>query len=178
MNTVPIPLPDASSSRGGSGMIQKARYVHVNIISDGWEKLARFYESVFGCKRVLPERDMSGSWIENGTGVAGAHIRGAHLRLPGYGDDGPTLEIFQYDENIHGKRHEVNQTGISHIAFLVDNVEKALDEVIAGGGNLMGRIVSKQIEGVGLLTFVYAYDPDGNIIELQNWQISTRVDIS
>lgn len=151
-------------------MIQGAKYVHTNIISDNWERLASFYETVFGCVRVLPERDMSGQWIEDGTGVPGAHIRGAHLRLPGYGDAGPTLEIFQYDANKHGERRTVNQTGLVHIAFLVDNVENALDEVLAGGGSRMGKVVSKPIEAVGLLTFVYAYDPDGNIIELQNWQ--------
>ncbi len=163
-------MPKITTSSGGSGMIRGATYVHTNIISDDWERLARFYETVFGCMRVLPDRDMSGQWIEDGTGVPGAHVRGAHLRLPGYRDAGPTLEIFQYNSNVHGKRHRVNQTGLAHIAFRVDNVEKALTEVIAGGGSRMGKIVIKQIEGAGLLTFVYANDPDGNIIELQNWQ--------
>jgi catechol 2,3-dioxygenase-like lactoylglutathione lyase family enzyme len=151
-------------------MISNVKYVHTNIISDNWEQLARFYESVFGCKRVLPERDMSGQWIEDGTGVPRAHVRGAHLRMPGYGDSGPTLEIFQYNENVRGNRRPVNETGLAHIAFLVDDVEKALEEVITGGGSRMAKIVTRQIAGVGLLTFVYAYDPDGNIVELQSWQ--------
>ncbi len=151
-------------------MIANAKYVHTNVISENWEKLARFYEEVFGCRRILPERDMSGRWIEDGTGVPGAHLRGAHLRLPGHGDSGPTLEIFQYNSGIHGSDKKINETGFVHIAFLVDNVEEALKEVIARGGSQLGRVVTKDIENVGLLTFVYARDPDGNIIELQNWK--------
>jgi predicted enzyme related to lactoylglutathione lyase len=151
-------------------MISNAKFVHTNVISEDWEKLALFYEEVFGCIRIMPERDMSGTWIEDGTGVTGAHVRGAHLRLPGYGDGGPTLEIFQYNLGIHGGEKKINETGFVHIAFLVDDVEESLREFTAHGGSRLGRIVTKEIEGVGLLTFVYARDPDGNIVELQSWK--------
>ena len=77
----------------------KAIYRHTNIISKDWNKLAQFYETVFGCIRVPPERQLSGKWLDKGTGVAGAKISGVQLRLPGHGDTGPTLEIFQYAEN-------------------------------------------------------------------------------
>ena len=151
-------------------MIDEVKYVHTNVISEDWERLARFYEDVFGCRRVLPERDMSGRWIEDGTGVPGAHVRGAHLRLPGYGDSGPTLEIFQYNRGIRGIEKKINETGFAHIAFLVNDIEQALREVLGHGGTQLGRVVTKDIEEAGLLTFVYARDPDGNIIELQNWK--------
>ena len=147
-----------------------AKYVHTNIISEDWKNLARFYETVFGCKRVLPERNMSGPWIEDGTGVPNAQVQGAHLRLPGYGDSGPTLEIFQYNIGEQGTRKKINETGLAHIAFLVEDVAKALKEVIANGGSQLGKIVTKYIAEVGTLTFVYVRDPDGNIVELQNWK--------
>lgn len=151
-------------------MIENARFVHTNIISRDWERLARFYEEVFGCVRVLPERDMRGDWIERGTGVPGAHVSGAHLRLPGHGDTGPTLEIFQYNTVIEGPEKRVNETGIAHIAFHVDDVTRALAEVMSGGGSSLAEVVTKDIAGVGLLTFVYARDPEGNILELQSWK--------
>jgi predicted enzyme related to lactoylglutathione lyase len=147
-----------------------AKYVHTNIVSDNWEQLAKFYEKVFGCKRLLPERDMSGKWIEDGTGVTNAHIRGAHLRLPGYGDTGPTIEIFEYDQNFRVEKARINQPGFTHIAFLVDDVGNALKEVLSEGGGQVGSVVKKEFPQLGLLTFVYASDPDGNIIELQNWK--------
>ena len=41
-----------------------ARYVHTNLIAEDWKKLAGFYEEVFGCKIVPPERDFKGKEIE------------------------------------------------------------------------------------------------------------------
>ena len=80
-----------------SSMTINARYVHTNLIARDWRALARFYQDVLGCVPVPPERDLSGPDMDAGTGIPGAHLRGMHLRLPGRGDDGPTLEIFTYD---------------------------------------------------------------------------------
>lgn len=68
--------------------------------------MAEFYEQVLGCEPVPPERATGDQSVERCTGVPGAEVRGIHLRLPGYGDDGPTLEIFQYNkaENIFSKK--------------------------------------------------------------------------
>ena len=77
-------------------LVLDARFGHVNLIARDWHALADFYARVFGCSFVPPERDYRGPDLEAGTGVAGAALRGAHLRLPGLGPDGPTLEIYQY----------------------------------------------------------------------------------
>jgi len=79
-------------------MIRDARYAHTNLIARDWRSLARFYTDVFGCVIVPPERDYSGPELAAGSGVRGARLQGAHLRLPGHGGEGPTLEIFQYSE--------------------------------------------------------------------------------
>ncbi len=71
--------------------MNKARFVHTNLIANDWKKLAKFYEKIFGCKIVPPERELSGKLIEDVTGVPNAEINGVHLRLPGHGDSGPTL---------------------------------------------------------------------------------------
>ena len=148
----------------------KAKFIHTNIISDNWEQLAQFYEKVFGCTRVLPERNLSGKWIEDGSSVPGARIRGVHLQLPGHGDSGPTLEIFQYNKNFRANKTRINQPGFTHIAFLVDNVENALKEVLSAGGGQLGKLVTEDLPELGCLTFVYAKDPEGNVIELQSWK--------
>ena len=75
------------------------RYAHTSIVADDWRTLARFYAAVFGCSKVSPERDLSGDWLARGTGVPDAALRWVHLRLPGHGDDGPTLEIYTYRDN-------------------------------------------------------------------------------
>jgi predicted enzyme related to lactoylglutathione lyase len=148
----------------------RAKFVHTNLIARDWHGLAAFYEQVFGCVRVPPERDLSGPWLEAATMVTGARIRGAHLRLPGYGDDAPTLEIFEYSpQGPPAPGAAIHRPGFVHIAFRVDDVAAARDEVLAAGGSDFGQIVSTPVHGAGFVTFVYVADPEGNIIELQSW---------
>ena len=145
-----------------------SRYIHTNIVARDWKRLAVFYEKILGCIPVPPEREFSGKWLEVATGVPGAEIRGVHLRLPGYGKDGPTLEIFQYARLEERGNIAINRPGFAHIAFMVDDVTSARDAVVAAGGDVLGEIVSTEIPGAGTITFVYATDPEGNIIELQH----------
>ena len=146
------------------------KYKHTNIIARDWKMLAQFYEQVFGCVRLPPERHLSGAWLEKGTGVPDARFSGVHLRLPGWGEDGPTLEIFQYAQNEPKLTPEANREGFVHIAFEVDDVEKTLDMVRGHGGGAVGEVVTHEVKGVGRLVFVYATDPEGNILELQSWR--------
>jgi len=147
----------------------KAKYKHTNIVAQEWRKLAEFYQRIFGCVPVLPERASTGEWVERCTGVPGAEVSGIHLRLPGYGDDGPTLEIFQYNRAQKRAETAINRPGLAHLAFEVDDVEAARDAVIAAGGARVGDLVTVEIPGAGRITFVYLTDPEGNIIELQKW---------
>jgi len=107
--------------------------------------------------------------LDRVNGIPNAHLRGVHLRLPGYGDDGPTLEIFTYDQLIEGEVPKANECGFAHIAFGVDDVDQALQAVIAAGGGTVGEILTADVKGVGVLRIVYARDPEGNIVELQKW---------
>lgn len=150
-------------------MAIQARYVHTNLIAQNWRKLADFYEHVFGCIRVLPERNLSGRWLEEATGVSEAEIQGVHLRLPGYGDTGPTLEIFQYNQQQGKLPTALNRPGFAHIAFAVDDVAAARNAVLAAGGGVIGELTTVKIAGAGTITFVYLTDPEGNILELQQW---------
>ena len=146
-----------------------ARFVHVNLIAQDWKKLARFYERVFGCTLIPPERRLAGEWLAASTGVPDAQIQGAHLRLPGCGNEGPTLEIFQYDQQKTRPPTAINRPGFAHIAFTVEDVEATLDAVLAAGGSTVGQVVTLEVPYAGTITFVYAADPEGNILELQNW---------
>jgi catechol 2,3-dioxygenase-like lactoylglutathione lyase family enzyme len=150
-------------------MALSARFAHTNIVAQDWKRLAEFYQQVFTCVPVPPERNLSGQWVEDATSVPGAQIRGAHLRLPGYGERGPTLEIFQYNRQEQRSATAINRPGLAHIAFVVDDVQAARDAVIAAGGRDWGKIVSVEIPSAGSITFVYVTDPEGNIIELQRW---------
>ena len=146
------------------------RFAHTNIISTNWKELVEFYVKTFDCQIIPPIRNQSGEFLEKATGVKNAKLQGAHLLLPGHGKNGPTLEIFQY-ETIEGQENILpNKRGFGHIAFEVENVEQVLETMLKNGGQKLGEIVKKNIEGAGEITFVYARDPEGNIIELQNWK--------
>ena len=146
-----------------------AKYVHTNLIARDWKRLVRFYTDVFGCKPKDPERDMSGAWLDSVTSLGNAHLTGVHLRLPGYEQDGPTLEIFSYDELVERGMPAANHCGFAHIAFAVGDVDQALQAVIAADGGVVGKIATTELPGVGVLRVVYARDPEGNIVELQKW---------
>jgi predicted enzyme related to lactoylglutathione lyase len=146
-----------------------AKYVHTNLVAQDWRRLARFYQEVLGCTPVPPERNLAGAWLEAATGVRQARIQGIHLRLPGYGESGPTLEIFQYALEAERSPAGVNRPGYGHIAFAVEDVEQARQAVLAAGGSAVGERVSVPISGAGEITFAYMTDPEGNVVELQHW---------
>lgn len=146
------------------------KYTHTNIVARNYQDLARFYINVFGCEPVYPERNLSGEWIDQATNFKNVHIQGIHLRLPGYANS-PTLEIFQYNqEKEHHEIPAINRPGFAHIAFQVDDVNLLFARLLKSGGKKLGEIVEKEIEGVGVLTVVYARDPEDNIIEIQSWR--------
>lgn len=150
-------------------MIQGSRYGHTNLIARDWRRLAAFYQELFGCEVVPPERDYAGPALEAGTGVVGASVRGVHLRLPGHGRDGPTLEIYSYSIEADAPTPAVNRPGFAHIAFQVDAVHSARREVLAAGGRPVGDVVTLATATGARVTWCYVTDPEGNIIELQSW---------
>ena len=153
-------------------MIREVRYVHTNLVARDWRRLAAFYQTVFGCEPVAPERDYSGPTLEAGTGVPGARLSGMHLRLPGAGAGGPTLEIFAYSRLAGGPPPAVNRPGFAHIAFAVASVTEARAEVLAAGGSPVGEVVTMTVSNGAEVEWCYVTDPEGNIVELQAWRSS------
>jgi predicted enzyme related to lactoylglutathione lyase len=148
-------------------MIKGPRYVHTNLIAQDWQALARFYEQVFGCEPVPPIRDFAAHEVEAGTRVRGAALQGVHLRLRGHGPAGPTIEIFTYSQQLPAMPTAANRPGFAHIAFAVEDVAEAREEVLAAGGRSVGEIVTVTTSTGVTIEWCYVTDPEGNIIELQ-----------
>jgi len=145
------------------------KFVHTNIVAEDYRVLARFYQEVFQCRVKPPERQLMGEWLDSATGLSQAKLKGVHLILPGYGDGGPTLEIFSYNKMAEAGTATASTKGIGHIAFQVGDVRAVYDGALAAGASALGKISGKEIPGVGSLTFVYIRDPKGNIVEIQSW---------
>jgi glyoxylase I family protein len=62
-----------------------------------------------------------------------------------------------------------NREGLRHLAFEVDDVEEKARDVFRHGGRLLGQVSSTSVDDMGFLTFAYATDPEGNVIELLRW---------
>lgn len=147
----------------------QARYVHTNLIARDWLRLARFYQEVFGCVPVPPQRDFSGERFDALTNLPGARLQGMHLRLPGYGDSGPTLEIFSFTPDQEQSVPTVHRRGFGHIAFAVEDVAAARMAVLEAGGGTIGEVVTLTIAGGATVELCYLTDPEGNIVEVQKW---------
>jgi catechol 2,3-dioxygenase-like lactoylglutathione lyase family enzyme len=147
----------------------EARFGHINVVARGWRRLTDFYVRVFGCVVVPPERVYRGPDLAAGTGVPGAALRGVHLRLPGGGPDGPTLEIYQYEQELDALEPAANRPGFGHIAFVVPDVASARATVLAEGGGSVGEVVTLTTSDGRQVTWTYVTDPEGNIVELQSW---------
>lgn len=147
----------------------KIRYAHTNLVAKDWRRLAHFYEKIFACTPVSSERDHQGEKFSALTARPNARAQGRHLRVPGHGENGPTLEIFQFENGAAPLPPEITRPGFAHLAFEVPDVETKRAEVLAAGGRDYGQIVTLDIPGAGRLTLCYMCDPEGNIVELQHW---------
>jgi predicted enzyme related to lactoylglutathione lyase len=147
----------------------KIRYAHVNIIAADWRKLAEFYQTVFDCEPVSTERDHHGPHTDAVTGIENVRVQGQHLRVPGHGENGPTIEFFTYDQQLPGQKPAINRPGYAHVAFEVEDFDGVRQQVLNWGGSDYAEKITIDIPGAGRLTLLYMTDPEGNIIELQQW---------
>jgi len=145
------------------------KYLHTNLTVRNIEKMKEFYVSVFGFSPVREIHMIEGEWIEKITKVGEGKIKYVHLKFPGFQSPGPELELIQYLNPT--KQYDItpNTYGFGHLAFSVSDVKEALDLVTSAGGGSIGEIVTVEVPNRGLLTEVYATDPEGNIIELQSY---------
>ncbi len=145
------------------------KFAHVNIVSKNIQALAKFYQDAFECIPIFQPREISGSWVDQGTGLKNARLKTIQLKLPCCDKDSPALEIFEYDSTKEKQSPLANQLGLRHIAFLVDDVEAVRQRVLNFGGSDLGKITERDISGIGRLIFVYMKDPEGNIVEILKW---------
>lgn len=145
------------------------RYAHVNIIAQDWRRLMEFYVEVFHCEPVSSERDHHGEHTDALTGLKEVRVVGQHLRVPGHGENGPTIEIFTCDKALDPPGPAIHRPGFAHIAFEVDDFEGTRTKIKEFGGDDYAEKVTIDIPGAGKLTLIYMTDPEGNIVELQHW---------
>jgi catechol 2,3-dioxygenase-like lactoylglutathione lyase family enzyme len=137
---------------------------HTGYTVSDLDRSVAFYRDLLGCE-VVATQEKQGGYLGAIVGHPDAHVRMAHLRVPG---DGHVIELFQY--LAPGGAHpslEVRNVGTSHVCFLVDDLPATYRELQERG---VDSFVSPPVEvdtginrgGYGL----YLRDPDGITVEL------------
>ena len=113
---------------------------------------------------VVLRQTPGGTYLQQITGFPDAHIKQAHLSLPG---GGHRLELFEY-VNPKGQpvRSRNCDPGNTHLAFLVDDIDGMYARLSAKGVELVSPPITID-DGVNVgAKGLYLRDPDGFTIEL------------
>ena len=128
------------------------------------DRSVAFYRDVLGCE-VMAEQEKEGGYLAAIVGYPDAHVRMAHLRVPGAEH---VIELFEYLAPV-GTRADVEprNVGASHLCFLVDDLPALYEELREMG---VDSFVSPPVEvdtGVNKGGYaLYLRDPDGISVEL------------
>lgn len=135
---------------------------HVGLTVKDLDRSIQFYCAVLDC--VVQERAViNGAEVETLTGIPGAVIHTADLKLP----RGGMLELLQYVGSTQTLVQRRFDAGHSHIAFGVDNVEAARSRALSAGALNCSLPVTLNEPGSSWdrARVCYVLDPDGRTIE-------------
>ena len=140
------------------------RIHHTSFTISDLDRSLAFYRDLLGCE-VIATQEKEGGYLAAIVGNPSAHVRMAHLRVPG-GDH--VLELFEYLAP-GGAPVDLRpwNVGVSHICFVVDDLPALYDALVEKG---VASFVSPPVEvdtGVNAGGYaLYLRDPDGVIVEL------------
>ena len=137
---------------------------HTGYTISNLDRSVAFYRDLLGCE-VVATQEKEGGYLAAIVGYPDAHVRMAHLRVPG-GEH--VIELFEYLSPPGGRADvEPRNVGASHLCFVVDDL-RALYERLQEHG--VTSFVSPPVDvdtGInrgGLA--LYMRDPDGITLEL------------
>ena len=136
---------------------------HTSYTVSDLERSKRFYCGLLGCE-VLWEREVVESYFRAIVGFPDCVVKAAQLRIPG---SDHVLELFEYAHPRGGPAvPPVNRPGSSHIAFLVDDIHAACEELGERGVVVRSDPVEVDYGANEGAWGVYIEDPDGIPMEL------------
>jgi catechol 2,3-dioxygenase-like lactoylglutathione lyase family enzyme len=134
------------------------RFTHLGLCVSDLERSLRFYREVFGFEpdAARPPLAMKGEPAATLLGLPDVDLRAVYLIR-----DGICLELLAYPApgTLGGAApRAMNQVGLTHLSFEVDDLEAVAERVRAAGG--------KVLEASRIAPAVFVVDPDGTRIEL------------
>lgn len=129
------------------------------------DRSLRFYRDLLGLETVA-EQEKQGGYLAAIVGHPDAHVRMAHLRVPG---DAHVVELFEYLAPEGGRAGALDpaDVGTSHLCFVVDDLQALYDRL---RGAEVDSFVSPPVDvDTGINRggcALYLRDPDGIPVEL------------
>jgi len=132
-----------------------AMFSHIGQSVRDLETSRAFYLEVLGFSEVM-DLDVSGSdsakllQLPDPVGLRAVYLK----------RDGLVLELLSFSDPSPLPRRDrpINEPGLTHLSFGVDDVDAACEAVLAHGGRVF--------EETRLATAIFVADPDGQVIEL------------
>jgi lactoylglutathione lyase len=124
-----------------------------------------FYRDLLGME-VLATQEKEGGYLAAIVGYPDAHVRMAHLRMPG---SDHVVELFEYlaPAGAAPERIEPRDVGTAHLCFVVNDLPAEYERLRSAG---VDSFVSEPVAvdtGINTGGFgLYLRDPDGIVIEL------------
>jgi catechol 2,3-dioxygenase-like lactoylglutathione lyase family enzyme len=144
---------------------------HIAICVRDLEKSIHFYRDILGMKVTIKESQpmanrpgaTSQAMYEN------SHVSRttAHVAFDGPDPTLPFLVLTTHPgEHLSGQPIKLDQIGISHLSFIVDDVKRVADELIAKGIPPAGALEDFYEKKETLRTF-FVHDPDGILVQFE-----------
>ena len=136
------------------------RLTHIGICVSDLERSLRFYLDVLGCEEV-GRLELTGEPTATLNGMTDVNVRLIFLER-----DGWRIELFEFalpDAIGPREARPMNQLGLTHLAFRVDDLDAVCTQIEAAGGRLLAQT---RVDLPGRLRVLMALDPDGVRLEL------------
>lgn len=133
---------------------------HAGIVVSDLAKSLRFYRDLLGL-RIAKQKEESGEYIDAICGLKNARINTVKLAA----GDGSLIELLYFYSHLNAGRgkSDIFDIGISHVAFMVEDVDKEYDR-LSKAGVLFNSPPKVSPDGYAKVAF--CKDPDGVFVEL------------
>jgi glyoxylase I family protein len=133
-------------------------FSHIGMCITNLERSLRFYTEVLGF--VLAEGYDCGNEVGTTMELDNVKLRSQFIRRP----DGISIELLHYHSPATigpRERRPMNQHGLTHLSFYVDDMDAALAKVRECGGTVHEHTRAD----LGHIKLIYCTDPDGTRVE-------------
>ena len=140
---------------------------HVGITVRDMDKAVAFYRDTLGF-RVLGDVLIEGEAADRITRLKGIKLRAVYVKSEN-DIKGPPVELLHFLAPVaeSGEPYaQLNNPGITEVAFWVKDIEQAYEKLHAQGVEFYSPPQLFELEGYGKVKAVYFWDPDGTTLEL------------